>query len=122
MSDCILWQGGRSHGYGVRHYKGETEKVHRIAWLEAGRGIPDGHVIHHVCENKLCFNLEHLECMSRRDHSSLHNDRRGITHCSSGHEYTPENTRIKGGRYRSCRTCERRRQKHYYRQQRKAAA
>lgn len=29
------------------------------------------------------------------------------THCKRGHEFTPENTYAKGGKYRECRTCSR---------------
>jgi len=38
----------------------------------------------------------------------------GKTHCKHGHEFTPENTRIKKTGSRDCRTCDRKRALRYY--------
>jgi hypothetical protein len=46
--------------------------AHRYAWeYEHGR-IPEGMVIHHVCENKWCVNVDHLQLISPSRHMALH--------------------------------------------------
>jgi hypothetical protein len=66
--------------------------------------IPDGLHIDHLCRNRACCHPDHLEAVTPRE-----NVRRGVrsqvTHCPKGHEYTPENTKVKRGR-RNCRACE----------------
>jgi hypothetical protein len=39
--------------------------------------IPAGLELHHVCENKLCVNPEHLQPMTRCDHLRLHRNAGG---------------------------------------------
>jgi hypothetical protein len=64
----------------------------------------------HLCRNPACVRPDHLEAVTARE-----NTLRGIgptavnalkTHCVHGHEFTPENTRMKGIR-RVCRECQR---------------
>lgn len=45
---------------------------HLIAWERQKGPRPDGHHIHHVCENKLCINVAHLESMPAGEHTSMH--------------------------------------------------
>jgi hypothetical protein len=42
-------------------------------------------------------------------------------HCSSGHEFTSENTRIRGNGHRVCRTCKRERSRRYYLERKRLA-
>lgn len=60
-SGCLEWFGGRTlSGYGRISIRGKNKRVHRVAW-ELSRGpIPDGLVVCHKCDNKLCCNIEHL--------------------------------------------------------------
>jgi hypothetical protein len=119
-SDCIFWTGGVSQGYGQSRWNGKTERAHRVAWRQAGRDIPEGMHVHHLCENRLCINVDHLELIDPHFHGWLHNQRRGSTHCPQGHEYTPENTIIRRGRHRECRECDRQRRREYYQRNREA--
>lgn len=59
---CIIWTKRKSAaGYGQIRYEGRSRIVHRLAW-EIERGIPpSGMVVNHVCGNRACFNLDHLE-------------------------------------------------------------
>jgi hypothetical protein len=117
MSDCILWTGYLSGGYGR---EGTGKLAHRSAWERAHGPIPDEMVIHHVCEVKNCVNVEHLRCISHLEHNRIHLNassdyarRRAITHCPRGHEYSPSNTIYKVTGARRCRACDRERSRLY---------
>jgi len=105
-----------SMGYGADG----RELAHRKAWADANGPIPSGMVIHHECENKWCVNLEHLRCISHREHNRIHDNIRKRweaaprkTHCPQGHEYTPENTVLKKNS-RQCRECRREYARRYH--------
>ncbi len=113
MSDCIIWAGGQSMGYGITYRNGRQIRAHQAAWLDAGQEIPDGYQLHHICRQKLCINVEHLRLLTTADHARLHskdprayrNWNMGKTHCVHGHEFTPENTYDTPAGYRKCRRC-----------------
>lgn len=107
MSQCIQWQGKYfANGYGRIGYK----MAHRIAYTEQVGEIPEGLQIDHLCRNRGCVNVEHLEPVT-----IAVNVMRGVsphalnarkTHCLNGHEFTEENTyRRKDKNTRDCRTC-----------------
>ncbi len=55
---------------------GKPKMFHRIMWELANGPIPDGHEINHLCNNRGCCNVEHLECISGHDHKVLTNKER----------------------------------------------
>ena len=57
--DCIEWQGCLSNGYGW--HEPSRQSAHRKTWIEHYGEIPKGKVIKHKCDNKKCYNIEHLE-------------------------------------------------------------
>ncbi len=70
---CWEWQGKPSRcGYGLRYWQGSAQLAHRLAFAEANGPIPDNHVIHHICGNRLCVNPEHLVAQKREDHIAGH--------------------------------------------------
>lgn len=111
--ECRLWLGRiTNHGYGFWCVDGVVFSTHRLAYELAIGPIPTGLTIDHLCRNRACCNPHHLEPVTNRE-----NVMRGAgfgainarkTHCSRGHEYTPENTyrRPDGPGWRKCRTCE----------------
>lgn len=58
---CWKWTGcNRGNGYGVLRYKGKTESAHRVSYKIFKGEIPEGYVVMHSCDCKLCINPDHL--------------------------------------------------------------
>lgn len=113
-------------GYDVFGVAGKTIGSHRVAYELWVGPIPAGMEIDHVCHpgdgscppekcrHRRCVNPSHLEVVTpdeNKRRSWCASARNGAkTHCVRGHEFTPENTRIKMGRWgnevRGCRKCE----------------
>ena len=124
---CWPWLACRSRkGYGQFSIGSRTDSsarivpAHRIAYqLEVGL-IPNGKVIHHLCNNPYCQNPRHLRPTTNRFNILVGNGRAAqcskVTHCPRGHPYTEENTYRSADGRRHCRGCE-----PYYRQRRRLA-
>jgi hypothetical protein len=111
---CVVWVGGRnSKGYGQFRGGGKTTGAHKWIWEQHEGPVPDGYELDHLCRNRACVNLLHLEVVTHRENVLRGETNAGInarkTHCIRGHEFTPENTYTyigQGGREkRSCRIC-----------------
>lgn len=108
MSDCVEWSGHRDRdGYG----KSNGKRAHRVAYEREVGPIPDGLQLDHLCRNRACVNVAHLEPVAPRENTlrspiapAAMNARK--THCLRGHEFTPENTYPQPGG-RMCRECHR---------------
>lgn len=68
---CVVWTKGKfSDGYGAIGHDGRLRRVHRVAW-EIMYGTPaDGLVLNHICGNRACFNLDHLELQGHSGNSA----------------------------------------------------
>lgn len=108
---CWLWVAGRTgSGYGAVKVNKRQTLAHRTVYQLLVGPIPDGLEIDHLCRVRHCVNPAHLEPVPHRENTlrspdapAAQNARK--THCPQGHEYTPENTRIKR-RKRHCIACE----------------
>jgi len=123
VSGCWEWLGGRTkNGYGLTNVgsrsggaKRKTVYVHRASFELNVGPIPNGLELDHLCRNRLCFNPNHLELVTRAE-----NTRRGIGPmmlaringgkkvCKNGHLFMGSNIIRRGpsGRWRKCRLCE----------------
>lgn len=111
---CVVWTAGKSSdGYGRLRVGPRSVYAHRFIYEALVRHIPQGLTIDHLCLNKACVNLSHLEVVSRAE-----NGRRGIhnrrplttprplaTACSKGHERNDKNTYTDSRGNRHCRDC-----------------
>jgi HNH endonuclease len=110
MDECVVWRGhiGRE-GYGKRTHHGRRGSLaHRVAWEDVNGPIPDGLTIDHLCRNRACINVDHMEVVTRRE-----NTLRGVgptavnarkARGKHGHVFNEENTYFKSG-CRQCREC-----------------
>jgi hypothetical protein len=70
MTGCIEWlKGCTTAGYGETFRDGKVQYAHRLAWADANGPIPEGMTVHHLCENRRCINVEHMELLRRDDHA-----------------------------------------------------
>lgn len=102
-SGCWLWIGRVSEfGYGVMVFAERRRRVTRVLYEMFIGGIEQGWEVHHKCRTPACINPSHFECLNSVDHHAQHLP----THCVNGHEFTPENTRLrKGDGLRECKAC-----------------
>lgn len=109
---CWEWQRSTMNsGYG-RIYTGFHRDVsaHRAAFIVWNGEIPDGLIVMHVCDNRLCINPAHLKLGTKRDNSrDMVAKGRNVspsrlrTACPRGHAYDGVNSQ--GAR--TCSICHR---------------
>lgn len=118
---CWPWNGKTNQGgYAqLAAFGRQGVNAHRVSYeLQVGP-IPAGLHLDHLCRVRHCMNPDHLEPVTMAENTrrgklreSAGSNHRARTHCPKGHDYTPENTRVrrypdKGWTTRECRTCHR---------------
>ena len=121
MTSCVEWTGCcNDAGYGVRWFNGKLTYAHRVAYIEQVGPIPEGMTIDHLCRNRACVNVAHMEVVTNRENilrgtsPSARASRQ--THCIHGHPFDEENTYIRRtptGIGRVCRQWQRDRDRRY---------
>lgn len=69
---CIEWTGGRfGTGYGCTRAArpGGSRLAHRVAYEAVHGPIPDDLPLDHLCRNRPCVNVEHLEVVTVAENS-----------------------------------------------------
>jgi HNH endonuclease len=92
---CRLWQGAVDrYGYGTLSGRGKAVsnnhhtkiKAHRWVWEMAYGPIIEGLVVRHLCDNRLCFRLSHLELGTVAENNS---DAAGRNHLGPSRALSP---------------------------------
>lgn len=115
--ECIIFAGAKdSMGYGLKRSKGRLYKAHRLAYLTQVGGIPKGLELDHLCSNRACIEVSHLEPVTHAE-----NVRRGQAsvrykpiECPKGHIYTQDTSYFKATGHRVCKPCSNEYSKKYY--------
>lgn len=71
ISHCL-----NSDGYFRKRWKDGLEMFHRFVWKAHNGEIPDEYEINHLCGNRACQNIQHLECIHGKDHAIKTNQER----------------------------------------------
>lgn len=71
ITNCWNWDGatsgsGRGGGYGRISVDGQTVATHLVSFVHFKGFIPGKKQVDHTCENRLCFNPNHLELVSHK--------------------------------------------------------
>ena len=92
---CWLWTGAKNgDGYGSFWFDGGSQLVHRLSWQNEVNDIPKGLIIDHLCRNRACVNVEHMELVTIQDNNQrgkLGDLRPVQKYCKRGHERTLDN-------------------------------
>lgn len=110
-SGCLEYTGYicPSTGYGkISNNPHNPIGTHRAAWIIKNGDIPKGLVVRHKCDNRKCFEIEHLELGTYTDNNMdavnrgrFDNYKSRISVCPKGHSYN--STDHEG--YRLCKVC-----------------
>lgn len=55
-------------GYFRRRVGGKLQMNHRFVWEQANGPIPEGYEVDHMCRNRACQNINHLQVLDRTSH------------------------------------------------------
>jgi len=101
-SGCWEWTARiTKQGYGSFSILSYPVDAHRFIYEYYYGEITPKFEVHHICENKICCNPNHLKQLSVKEHNIRHLK----THCPQGHEYSIQNTYITKHGWRHCKTC-----------------
>ena len=79
---CWIWTGARGkHGYGMIKFGGKSVMAHRHVYEQVVGPIPDGLIIDHLCNVKICVNPEHLEPVTQKTNTQRAWDGRHCPGC-----------------------------------------
>lgn len=113
---CMVWTSALDWGGYPMYWVDERRRgarAHRLAYKAVIGAIPAGLTLDHLCRVRNCVNPGHLDPCTAGENAARspfapYNVKARQTHCLRGHAFDEGNTRrVRGGRSRSCRACER---------------
>ena len=105
FAGCWVWTAGvNSNGYGSMTVHGKPVGAHRASYMAFKGKVPNGLDIHHICDNRLCVNPDHLEAVTHSENIKAQKPRKRKSECTNGHALTIDNVYEWNGN-RSCRIC-----------------
>ncbi len=108
---CRVWLDRLDRdGYGVSWKGGKAKRAHVAVWEEANGPVKDGLVLDHLCANRACCRLVHLEPVTQRENTfrRRYAYRARIETCPRGHDMRECVVVVPstgGGNGRVCRRC-----------------
>lgn len=111
---CMVWTGATTvnrpgNEYASLWVDGKMRRAQRIVCEAVYGKIPDGLMVDHLCNNKLCINPAHLDVVTNRENLLRGWDRRGpMRLCKRGHPQVPGNLyhyEVAGRARQRCRLC-----------------
>jgi hypothetical protein len=97
---CVLWDGCiNSKGYGCFCPGGAVSPVlaHRWIWEHQNGLIPDALTVDHLCANKACVNVAHMELVTVEENSSRAAERRRLARVAANFADQPASHELKTG-------------------------
>lgn len=117
QGDCFIWVGGKTRkgwrGYAIYKLKDSPAFVlHRRLWLDHRGPLTADQQLDHLCRNRACINLDHLEPVSLHENNVIRGTGLAAqnylkTECPQGHPYDDVNTFVDKTGRRHCRECSR---------------
>ena len=104
VGECWEWTAKTNGSYGQIRQDGLYVYAHRAVYELLVGPIPKGREIHHLCENKLCINPDHLKVVTHQENIQ-YNPRPKVQFCPQGHDTFTHGRRSN----RTCIMCHNRR-------------
>lgn len=67
---CLVWTGHKNaYGYGLVNDPASKKQrlAHVVAYELANGPVPEGHELDHLCSNRPCVSIAHLEAVTHRE-------------------------------------------------------
>ena len=72
FTGCLLFQGALNNsGYGRVHANHFGIGAHRVVWITERGPVPAGKELHHLCEQRSCVNVDHLQVVTKAEHTAI---------------------------------------------------